>query len=192
MSSHSFKIALVLTLVVTLSIGASGLRAQEPETGTSRLRGRVFAADGKQPLAGATVLAYHLSTEQVFRSEPTSHNGQFEIDGLPLGYYDLAVETADGLFAGSDVINLPPAGKAEVNLIATPFDVAGATAGEPRPFPGATSASEGVVRVERRMTQREFWRSPKGVAILAGAGAVALVAIATSSKEDSVSPFQGP
>ena len=52
-------------------------------------------------MAGATVIAYHLSTARVFKSEPTDSKGHYEMSELPLGYFDLAVGICliCGLFA---------------------------------------------------------------------------------------------
>ena len=68
-----------LALVSIVFALAPPFRAQDTTTGESKLVGKVFAEDGKTPIAGAIVLAYHLSTESLFSSEPTGPNAEYEI-----------------------------------------------------------------------------------------------------------------
>ncbi|NIM64126.1 MAG: hypothetical protein GTO30_21490, partial [Acidobacteria bacterium] len=60
------------------------------------IRGKVFGTDGRTA-KNVDVLAYHLATEEVF-SATTNAKGQFVITGLPYGYFDMAVRSADGLY----------------------------------------------------------------------------------------------
>jgi len=170
------------------------LRAQEPEpaqqpTGHTVLQGKVVDSAGKRGVEGAVVLAYHLSTERMFRSEPASSNGSYRIEGLLSGYYDLAVEGPDGLFVGSNVVNIPPGSKAVLNFTMTPFGAATASADARQSFPGLDSPSSGTATIMRKGTKKDFWRSAKGVAILAGTGGVILLVIASDSSTESVSGF---
>jgi len=170
------------------------LRAQEPEpapqpAGHTRLQGKIVDSEGKRGVEGAVVLAYHLSTEEIYRSEPTGSKGAYRIEGLPSGYYDLAVEGPDGLFVGSNVVNIPPGSKAVINFTMTPFSAATATTDAGRSFPGLDAASSGTATVMRKGTSKDFWRSPKGVAILAGTGGVILLVIASDSSTQSASDF---
>jgi len=63
----------------------------------------------------------------------------------------------------------------------------------PRDFPGSDETPTGLASVTEKLTGRAFWRGPKGIAIFASAGAVALLALAgsggSSSDEVPVSPF---
>ena len=146
--------------------------------GTSKIRGKIVNRDGTGRIRGARVLAYHLSSSQLFVSEPTS-KGRFEIRELPYGYYDLAVETTEGLYAASQVVNIAPSGTATVVLTLAPFQPA--TAGLARKFPTRDVEPSGLAEVRRKLRGREYWRSPKGVAIIAGIGGVALLALAAGS-----------
>ena len=157
--------------------------APEPE-GEAQLLGRIKDADGKTPLVGVTVVAYHMSKDKVFRSEPTNKKGDFRLQKLPLGYYDVAIELADGSFyVGNTVVNLPPSGKAIITLTVSPF---GASDDPGRQWGNAATGStgEGVARVGRKMTKKEFWKSPKGIAIIAGIGGGALLLLAAGGAED--------
>ncbi len=149
----------------------------------SLLTGKVFAADGKTPVAGATVHAYHLSTEETTQSDPTAANGEYNIPELEYGYYDLAVETPDGLYVASHVVNVPPGGKVIVlfTLLAYGPD-------DPlRQFPGTEDSASGLAKVLEKKTRKEFFRSPKGVALAAGTGGAVLLIIASGSDPASIS-----
>jgi hypothetical protein len=156
-------------------------------TDPSRITGKVLSPEGK-PVPGATVMAYHLSTGKLYTAPPTGANGEYSLDSLPYGYFDLAIETEAGVFVGNQVVNLAPASKAVVNFTTVEYG-----AGDPaaRSFPGTDEESAGVARVREKLTGRAFWTSAKGVAILTGGGAVALLAIASGS-DDEDDPIEQP
>ena len=164
-------IASVLSLL--LLAGPVLAAEQESATGSSILVGSVTGADGN-PVAGATVVAYHLSSERLFRSAPTDGKGQFTITGLPYGYFDVGVETERGMFVTDAVINAAPSGKTAVKLT-----LAAGAQGAARKFPGTDTDPIGIARVARKAGSGEFWRSPKGIGIIGGLGGVALLALAS-------------
>lgn len=135
-------------------------------------------------VAGATIIAYHLSSERVYESTPVDGSGNFSIDNLPYGYYDVAVQSANGLFVADQVVNLPPSGKASLNMT---LSRGGTDESAPRGFPGADEAPIGVAMIETK-DKGAFWKSPGGIAIIAGAGAVLLAAIALSGGSDDEQP----
>lgn len=182
-NTKKIRRSLAFVLILT-SVAPAGLLAQQmPDIdvpGTSVLTGEVLSADAR-PMAGARVLAYHLSTEKLYTAEPTSNRGGYQLRDLPYGYFDLAVETPDGLFVGNQVVNLPPAGKVGVVLkVGAPAPTAGGP-GQAREFPGSDQTAMGMAEVRERLAGRDFWRSPKGVAVIAGAGALSLLALAGSA-----------
>lgn len=181
---------LVFAWMILLPLAPQGPLAQYTPAdteGTSKIAGKVLDADGKQ-VRGARVLAYHISSERLFTSEPTGKNGEYRIESLPYGYYDLAVETPDGLFVANRVVNVAPAGTAAVLFTVVPYDPS--TASKAREYPGSDRESSGLAELRRKATGREFWRSPKGVAIIAGIGGAGLLAIAVGSgSEPAASQF---
>jgi len=156
--------------------------------GNSEFVGKIQSADGKA-VEGARVLVYHLSTEALFTSEPTGRGGDFKLSELPYGYFDVAVETPEGIYVADQVVNLPPSGKATASLSLTQFEDAGAR--PPREFSGSEIQSVGWARVKEKLRGKAFWKSTAGIAILAGAGGVALLALASSGGGDDspASPF---
>lgn len=182
--------SLLAVAVVLAMLAGFPVLAQEESgvTGNSRIVGKITAMDGKTRVSGATVVAYHLSTEAFFYSAVSTGKGEYQFSGLPAGYYDLAVRTPDGLYVGSTVINVAPTRKVIADFSLVAVDAGGSTV--ERTFPGGEGSATGSARVDRKLTKREFWRSPKGVAILASAGTAALLAIVTSDDtETTVSPF---
>jgi len=149
--------------------------------GTSKIKGKILSPEDRDRIRGARVLAFHLSSAQTFASEPIARGG-FEIRGLPYGYYDLAVETPDGLYAASQVINLVPSGTATLLLTLVPYQPA--TAGLVRKHPASDVEPSGLAEVRRKLRGREYLRSPGGVAILSGIGGVALLALAAGSDSE--------
>ncbi|MCP3979787.1 MAG: carboxypeptidase regulatory-like domain-containing protein [bacterium] len=180
-------LGLSLALLACLSTVVVAQPAEEQTF--SRLSGRILGADGKSPAAGVRVIAYHLSTETTYTSEPTSGKGEYALNELPFGYYDLAIETPDGIFVANQVINLPPSGKASANMTLSTFsDQADADDPQRRSFPGSSADPSGLAVVQEKLTGRAFWRSPKGVAIVAGGAAVVLLSVAGGSSSSSNGP----
>jgi hypothetical protein len=157
------------------------------EKGTASIVGKVIAADGKSAAQQVRVLAHHLSSERTFISEPTNRKGEFQVKGLPFGYYDLAVETPEGLFVANRVLNVAPASKSEAIFTLKPY--LGAAVREARKYPGQDQVSRGEARFTEKLHGRAFWRSPRGVAVLAGAGSVALLAVTSGSDDVTATPF---
>lgn len=177
---------LAFAWAILLSLVQQGPLAQYTPTGvegTAKIKGKVLDAQGKE-VAGARVLAYHLSSERLFTSEPTGKGGEYLVEGLPYGYIDLAIETSEGIFVANRVINLPPAGTAAVILTVVPYQPS--TEASARKHPGSEEEPSGVAELRRKPKGREFWRSPKGVAIIAGIGGAALLGIALGSESEPV------
>ena len=147
--------------------------------GTSRIEGKITSGASRTPVAGATVLAYHLSDATIFRSQPTAPDGHFEITGLVHGYYDMAVQARAGLFVGTRVINVPPDGRAVSNFNLQPTET-----GErgPRYFPGSDQPAAGFAR----LVPKSFWLQPKGIALWSGGAAAAAALLLSGSTDDSV------
>lgn len=170
------------------SAPAFAMQPSDYGTDTSKLVCKILGADGK-PAEGVRLEAYHLSSERLYVSAPTKANGQCELTGLPYGYHDLAVETPAGLYVSSQVINIPPDGTASIVLTLLPLS---ATSPQ-RPFAGSEEVSTGEAKLVERIRGRAFWRSPRGIAVLAGSGGLALLLFAggggRSSSETPSSPF---
>jgi len=171
--------SLVRTLITLLILGSFFIPAavaKEKAAEGAKILGTIFGADGKSKISGARVHAYHLSTEETFTSAPTGENGKYEITELPYGYFDLAVETANGIFVANQVANVAPTAKAVLSFTIREYNENDEDAR--RAFPGTQADSSGVANVRQRLTGRDFWKSPKGIAIIGGSAGAALLAIA--------------
>jgi hypothetical protein len=178
---------LILLLGSTVSPNVVAQETEETTEGNSKLLGKIVGADGKSAVAGATVLAYHLASERLFESSPTNAKGDYRIEQLPYGYYDVAVQTDSGLYVGNQVVNLPPSGKTTLTLTVATF-AEGAPSSQARAFPGIDASSIGIAATQEKLSGREFWRSPKGVAIIAGSGALLLALIASTGSSQDEQP----
>ena len=78
----------------------------------SVLTGRVMDSDGFTPREGVVVALVDNDNRVVYRSNPTSEEGAFEIASAPAGGYKLLAETDEGAFLASDDFKLD-AGKNE-------------------------------------------------------------------------------
>jgi len=134
----------------------------------------VLSAEGK-PLRNVRMLAYHLSSERSYASNPTNRKGEFALGGLPFGYFDLAVETERGLHLGNRTVNVAPDSKTAVVLRLSSAVAASAPRGR---WPGDERVPAGEALVTERLRGRAFWRSPRGVAILAATGGLILLLFA--------------
>jgi len=171
---------LAAVLVPVMVFGFAVAPAEETETtAASSIIGKVTEGDPKVPVVNASVVAYHLSTAQIYRSTVTLSSGKFEITGLPHGYYDLAIETPDGLFVANQVLNVPPDGKAVANLQLVPSTLAEQG---PREFPGSDQATAGIAQMLKK-------KKKKGIAILSGLGGAAVLGLAAGDGDGkSASP----
>ena len=169
-------------LLLLLTIPQQAVRAQYTQPGmrgTGKLQGKLIDTEGRK-LRGARILAYHLSSAALYTSEPTGGDGKYRVTEMVHGYYDVAVETSDGeIYLADRVVNMPPSGSLAVILTLAAFEPT--TAPLARKHPGSEQDPSGMAELERKPKGREFWRSPKGVAIIGGLAGVALIAIATSS-----------
>jgi hypothetical protein len=174
--------SLALLFAVSVSAGRAALAQPSGSSpGTSKLFGRVVAADGKSPVAGATVLGHHLSSAKVY-SAATDAKGRYEIEGLTYGYYDLAV-LAEGLFVGEKVVNVGPASKESILIT-----LAAGAVTDPPHYPGIDAAPSGRAQIQERLRGREFWTSARGIAILGAIGGITLLVLAGSASEPAGNP----
>lgn len=143
-------VSIVIAVTLVLGPHVTGAMAAGP-AGNVLLRGVVASADKGTPIAGARVYAVHLDSKEVFStSTPTNARGEYQITGLPFGYYDVAVETPEGLYLANRVINAPAGEKIEISLILgppQPEDTEWWSAEPDRRIPGLERVPDGVARI---------------------------------------------
>lgn len=184
------RIAIAPLLAAALAGGGavvSPLEAKEKAPGSERARltGRIFENDGVTPARGCVVRVHPLETGPVIVSSPTDDKGRFEVEGLAHGYVDLTVERDAAVFASSEIVSLPPKGKVEVDLTLTRLDERSAAwwaTRAPLQLPGGQGQATGIAEVRPEIGGRDFWKSKKGIAILAAVGGAVLLAIVIGSR----------
>lgn len=169
----------MLAVLVTLFIGVGpgfavpgSAQSPSPEIGHGSIRGTLYQADEKTALAGAMVMAINVRTGRQYESEVTMDNGDYLIDGVPAGTYDLVVLVGGNLFVVDNIIDLSPNESVAHSFSVQPQRPASRfiarmqkPKGSATPI-GETSVPAGV-----------FWKTPGGIVLLSvlGAGAVAVI-----------------
>jgi len=104
------------------------------------LSGRVMETDGFTPRSGVVVALVDDENRLVYRSDPTTDEGAFQIDSAPAGDYKLLAETDEGAFLASDDFKLAGGENKPVALKLTP----GAQGPNSTIAPGAAGAGPGA------------------------------------------------
>ncbi len=175
---------LVISLVLALlPAGTSTLRAQEAVAGqgpqTATIAGRVFGADRVTPIQGAVVRAVRGEGAQIYSSLPTDPKGNFSLKNLALGSYDIVVELRDGIFVVERILSISQAKTYSLSLATVPAEnVEKKVAAVDKPVRGYAWTLEG-----NGPKAGGFWRTPGGIAIIAGSVA-GLTWLALSGDDD--------
>lgn len=160
---------------------------------TGRLEGRVVDSESGKGAPGALVFVYHLDTGAVFSAPPTDGRGRYRIEGLPIGWLDLYVQTPDGLFVANQVVNMPPRGEIDISLALEKFEDNPSSwgVGRRREVPGVPTPPVGEARLDETARGKSFWRKPTGITLMAGGVAVVILAVVASgdsSNKTTTSP----
>jgi hypothetical protein len=179
MTKVAYRTAILLLVVSLVSGSTHALWAQQTEPGgnpgTATLEGRVFGADRVTPVPGGIVRAVRGDGVQVYSSLPADEKGAYSIKGLVLGNYDILVELPDGVFLVERTIGLTEAKVYPLSLATVPSaNVEKRVAAVDKPVNGYAWTLEG-----KGPKAAGFWRTPGGIAIIAG-GAAAVIALALS------------
>ncbi len=186
---HGPALRAAVAVLLTAALAGTPLAAAEPAAGdapygTSSIAGKITVAAGGTSALNATVWAYHLSTATMYRSEPTGADGRFTIEGLPPGYFDLAIETSYGFFVGTQVLNVPAGGRAVANMSLMPATTDPAA---PRDFAGGERTPSGIAQFIEKSNKKTL-----GWAVGGGVSAVALLFSGGSSGGGSSSESEPP
>jgi len=190
---QSLRQAAVLLLIFFLSLSLSGvgaLWAQQdpaaPNPATASIEGRVFASDRTTPVSGAVVRAVRGDGVQVYSSQPTDEKGRFSLNHLAPGSYDIVVEVADGVYLVERTLSVAEAKTYSLSLATVPAEnVEKRVAAVDKPVKGYAWTLEG-----KSPGAGGFWRTPGGIAVIAGgvAGVAALIISSNNNKGSNSSP----
>jgi len=95
------SVALILALSLSMAAWGPALSAVESEAAAAgteaSMSGRVFGQDG-MPIEDARIRVHSLETGEELASEPADSSGAYRLGGLAAGRYEVAVETAKGVY----------------------------------------------------------------------------------------------
>jgi len=201
LSRHAARMAVALIAVSPLFFLTASFPAQDQGqgqgqghatvVGAGRISGRITSQDGKTSVVGATVRAYHLDAERIYTSGRSNSKGKYQITGVPHGYVDLAVETSEGIFVANQAVNVPPAGDINISFTLSPFRGRPQTwwdGREPPKIPGTDETPAGIAEVQEKSGRGGFWKSPAGIAVIAGGSGLSILAIAGGGSDAQASP----
>ena len=172
MSQSSRKAAsfvLIASMVVSLlPAGASAARAQEGVAGqgpqSATISGRVFGADRVTPIQGAVVRAVRGDGVQVYSSTVSDEKGNYSLSNVIPGSYDIVVELPDGVYVVERTLSVSEAKAYSLSLATVPAEnVEKKVLAVDKPVKGYAWTLEG-----KGPKAGGFWRTPGGIAIIAG------------------------
>lgn len=179
-------LAVVVTICLAFGPGFAAYgAAQSPSTeiGHGSFRGTLYQADEKTALAGAKVTAINVRTGKQYSSEITAKNGDYLVDGVPAGTYDLVIEVGGNLFVVDNIMDLSPNESVTHSFAVQPERPASRTISRmAKPKGSATPVGESAPAVSN------FWRTPGGITLIAVLGAGAAAAIINNAHKDKASP----
>ncbi|MGH9749972.1 MAG: carboxypeptidase-like regulatory domain-containing protein [Candidatus Polarisedimenticolia bacterium] len=170
-------------LVAALGLGplaTAPLSAQEDGRGS--IAGELFQADGRTTLEGARAYAINVKTGKQYISEVTNRGGNYRIDGLPAGTYDVALEINGQIYVADNLVDLSSGEGVSLSYSVQPTRPANRQlTGLPRPK--GSAAVLGVFKGNATAAP-SFWRTPGGITLLSILGAGAAVAIIGAVDDD--------
>ncbi len=161
-----------LALVVSLVAWPSLSRAAASNSG---LAGTLTSATGRTPIAGAKVFAGDRGSGRVVASAPTDARGQFAIDSLAPGSYELAVESAGGLYVVATPVALVAGAPKELQIVVPEPS--------PRTQPGQYQLGDGALNL---------WSNPFTASLIVVGAAFVVGVVVENATDDDDQPDLSP
>ena len=178
-------LAAVVTLSLVIGPGfapPAGAQDAAEEVGHGAIRGTLFQADEKTPLAGAKVIAINVRTGRQFTSEPTTEGGAYAVTGLTGGTYDIVLEVGGNLFVVDNIVDISPGEGVSRSFSVQPQRPANRKIAKmAAPKGSATPIGETAI-------DAPFWSSTGGKVLIGVLAAGAAAAIYNATKDDNASP----
>jgi hypothetical protein len=179
-------LALVLTFcLVTVPALVTARAAQSAagnEAGHGSIHGTLYQPDEKGPLSGGKVTAINVRTAKQYSSNVTTDNGNYDINGLPAGTYDIVIEVGGGVFVADHILDIGPGEGVSKSYSVQPLRPANRLVEKlPPPKGSATVVGENEI-------DAPFWRSTGGKVLIVVLGAGAAAAIWNAVDDNNASP----
>ena len=182
------------SLLVILSIACTGVPSSwaqetpaEPTRTTASVEGRIFGSDRVTPIPAAVVRAVRGDGVQVYSSAPADERGNYTLQHLEPGTYDIVVEVEDGVFLVERTLSITEPKDYALSLATVPAEnVEKSVPAVNKPVKGYAWTLEG-----KGPKAAGFWRTPGGIAVIAGgvvAAALALGGGGNGNKGSSSTP----
>lgn len=105
----------IVAVVLISALHWAALPAATPPS-TGSIAGHVLSADSQAPLAGVQVHLADSRTGEIRTSSPTSADGSFSVAGLQPSSYELAVQSAGGVYLADGALRLDSGQKRNVQV----------------------------------------------------------------------------
>jgi len=175
----SFLIGCLVLSGTPVCLAQSEASGQGPTT--AGLEGRVFGADRVTPVPGAVVRAVRGDGVQVYSSLPADEKGNYSISNINLGSYDIVVEMPDGVYLVEKTLGITEPKTFGLSLALVPSEnVEKRVPAVDKPVKGYAWTLEG-----KGPKAAGFWKSPGGIAIIAGGAAAALLLLLNDDNKGS-------
>jgi len=179
-------LALVVSMCLVFGPALTAARAAqaspEEETGRGSLHGTLYQPDEKGALAGAKVTAINVRSGKAYTSNVTTENGNYDIDRLPAGTYDVVIEIGGNIFVTDRIIDVGPGESVSKSYSVQPQRPANRKIAKmPAPKGSATLVGEMELKPP-------FWTSTGGKVLIGVLGAGAAAAIISNGGSNNASP----
>ncbi len=183
------KLAFGTLIILLATHNVFSLQSPPADEGENTFIGKVFGLDQTKPLVEAVVMGYHFETGKIFSSAPTKDTGSFTLNGLPDGFFELAIDTGDALYVVTEVMEIRGQVRRPLNLALSPG---------PQPVPEETRITIHRILGRPALLARvvpDDWGQPTGKnggatvgIVLGGAAGIGLLSLLNDS-DSNVSPI---
>jgi hypothetical protein len=179
--------ALAAAVTLSLAFGPATIaplhaQSDAEEIGHGAIRGTLYQADEKTPLAGAKVIAINVRTGRQFTSEATTEGGAYAVTGLTGGTYDIVLEVGGNLFVVDNIVDISPGEGVSRSFSVQPQRPANRKIAK-MAAPKGSATPIGDTDIEA-----PFWSSTGGKVLIGVLAAGAAAAIYNATKNDNASP----
>jgi len=157
----ALALSICLASVPALTTFRAAQAAGDEEVGHGSIHGTLYQSDEKAQLAGAKVTAINVRTGAKYSSNETTDNGNYDINGLPAGTYDVVIEVGGNLFVADHIQDVGPGESVSKSYSLQPSRPANrAIAKYPAPKGSASIVGETALQ------SPPFWTSTGGKALI--------------------------